>query len=115
MVPRYSLRASRQLAQARQFHVSPRQHQADAVLSSRWLTDLKAEAKQRSGSGSQGQKDAATNVLQRVERDWLALLAGSEGFLTASNLRGLDNYPVAWGEMVRKTVNCRTRLTTSRT
>lgn len=92
----------------RQFHASPRRHQSGAppaaatetVLGSRWLSDLRAEAERLSSEGK-GKEAAAREVLRRIEGGWLELLAGSEGFLVERDLRGLDNYPVAWGEMVR--------------
>lgn len=39
-------------------------------------------------------------VLRQLARDWRELLAGSEGFLTGSDRRGLWRHQVVWGDMV---------------
>jgi hypothetical protein len=43
----------------------------------------------------------AGNILQRIARDWRELIAGSEGYLTDEQRRGLYRQTVAWGEMNR--------------
>ncbi|KAL9601149.1 MAG: hypothetical protein Q9219_002748 [cf. Caloplaca sp. 3 TL-2023] len=45
------------------------------------------------------QIDEAGKILRILTRDWLELLAGSEGFLVDSRRAGLEKYQVAWGEM----------------
>lgn len=39
-------------------------------------------------------------ILQEIAQDWRGLIAGSEGFLTEENRRGLFRQEVVWGEMV---------------
>lgn len=39
-------------------------------------------------------------ALQELARDWRELLAGSEGFLTGRDRRGLWRHQVVWGDMV---------------
>lgn len=46
------------------------------------------------------QTSEAGSILQEVLADWRELLAGSEGFLTGQEYRGLYRQEVVWGEMV---------------
>ena len=46
------------------------------------------------------QASEAGSILQEVSSDWRELLAGSEGFLTGQEYRGLYRQEVVWGEMV---------------
>lgn len=41
----------------------------------------------------------AGSILKTLAHDWRALLAGSEGFLTSRERRGLYRHSVVWGEM----------------
>jgi hypothetical protein len=41
----------------------------------------------------------AAKVLETVARDWRELVAGSEGFLTCEERRGLYRHACVWGEM----------------
>lgn len=50
------------------------------------------------------QTSEAASILQEVSSDWRELLAGSEGFLTSQEYRGLYRQEVVWGEMVGYTV-----------
>ena len=50
------------------------------------------------------QTSEAASILQEVLSDWRELLAGSEGFLTSQEYRGLYRQEVVWGEMVGYTV-----------
>lgn len=38
-------------------------------------------------------------ILAEIARDWRELVAGSEGFLTGPDRRGLYRQEVVWGEM----------------
>ncbi|UNI15905.1 hypothetical protein JDV02_002391 [Purpureocillium takamizusanense] len=71
-----------------------------AVLNPRWLGDLRSRIKQ-SLSRAQSENDAAPlrEQLDRLDRQWVDLLAGREGFLTEPRWRGLDKHSVAWGDM----------------
>ena len=40
-------------------------------------------------------------ILKAVCSEWRDLVAGSEGFLTAENRRGVSGRAVEWGDMVR--------------
>lgn len=44
------------------------------------------------------QTDEAGSILREIARDWRELLAGSEGFLTSKERRGLYRQEVVWGE-----------------
>jgi hypothetical protein len=43
----------------------------------------------------------AGSILQEMSSEWRELVAGSEGFLTGEEYRGLYRHEVVWGEMVR--------------
>ena len=49
---------------------------------------------------SPAQTQEAGSILQEVATDWRELVAGSEGFLTGKEYRGLFRQEVVWGEMV---------------
>lgn len=46
------------------------------------------------------QTQEAASILQEIAADWRDLVAGSEGFLTGQQWRGLYRQEVVWGEMV---------------
>ena len=47
------------------------------------------------------QADEACGILRTLALDWRELVAGSEGFLTGKERRGLHRHQVVWGDMVR--------------
>jgi hypothetical protein len=47
------------------------------------------------------QTQVAGSILKETSSDWRELVAGSEGFLTGKEWRGLYRQEVVWGEMVR--------------
>jgi hypothetical protein len=47
------------------------------------------------------QTQVAGSILKEISSDWRELVAGSEGFLTGKEWRGLYRQEVVWGEMVR--------------
>jgi hypothetical protein len=49
---------------------------------------------------TQPQVREAGAILQELSHDWRELVAGSEGFLTGEDRRGLFRQDVVWGEMV---------------
>lgn len=71
------------------------------ALNPRWLSDLRSRIK-RSLSRCQSEQDASPlrEQLERLDRQWVDLLAGREGFLTEPRWRGLNKHSVAWGDMV---------------
>ncbi|KZM22649.1 uncharacterized protein EKO05_0009687 [Ascochyta rabiei] len=69
-------------------------------LSPRWLSDVRARIGKCIMFGiDDAQTSKAGSILQEVSSDWRELLAGSEGFLTGQEYRGLYRHEVAWGEM----------------
>ena len=46
------------------------------------------------------QLDDAISILKEIARDWRELLAGSQGYVTDRDRRGLFRQAVVWGEMV---------------
>ncbi|KAJ4984929.1 hypothetical protein SVAN01_09623 [Stagonosporopsis vannaccii] len=76
---------------------------ATEKLSPRWLSDVRARIGKCIMFGiNDAQTSEAGSILQQVSSDWRELLAGSEGFLTGQEYRGLYRQEVVWGEMVRK-------------
>ena len=72
---------------------------ATASLSPRWLSDVKQRIGKCIIFGLQPeQKTEAGAILDEICRDWRELLAGSEGFLTSPQRRGLFRRRVIWGE-----------------
>ncbi|KAF4253757.1 hypothetical protein CNMCM8812_007877 [Aspergillus fumigatus] len=69
-------------------------------IDSRWLTMVKRRIGKCMMFGLKPpQVEEAGNILQRIARDWRELIAGSEGYLTDEQRRGLYRQRVAWGEM----------------
>ncbi|KAF1946571.1 hypothetical protein EJ02DRAFT_450310 [Clathrospora elynae] len=73
---------------------------ATAALSPRWLSDVKTRIGKCINFGiSPAQVGEAGSILQEIAVDWRELVAGSEGFLTGKQHRGLYRQEVVWGEM----------------
>ncbi|KAF2260964.1 hypothetical protein CC78DRAFT_536000 [Lojkania enalia] len=73
---------------------------ATASLNPRWLADLRARIGKCISFGLKAeQTKEAGSILQEIALDWRGLVAGSEGFLTEKNRRGLYRQEVVWGEM----------------
>ncbi|KAH1495871.1 hypothetical protein KXV74_001146 [Aspergillus fumigatus] len=69
-------------------------------IDSRWLTMVKRRIGKCMMFGLKPpQVEEAGYILQRIARDWRELIAGSEGYLTDEQRRGLYRQRVAWGEM----------------
>ena len=69
--------------------------------SSRWLQDLHGRIGRCIQFGLRTEElQLAGKVLAELCRDWRELIAGSEGFLTDKDHRGLYRQEVVWGEMV---------------
>ncbi|KAI9681474.1 MAG: hypothetical protein M1817_002758 [Caeruleum heppii] len=72
-----------------------------AALPSKWLSDQKKRIGRCIMFGLKGdQADWAGSLSMQIGRDWRELVAGTEGFLTAKERRGLFRHAVVWGEMV---------------
>jgi hypothetical protein len=77
---------------------------ATAALPPRWLSELKSRIGKCIDFGiNDAQTAEAGAILQQTSNDWRELVAGSEGFLTSREYRGLFRQEVVWGEMVRST------------
>lgn len=84
-----------------QYRFSSTSTPATDKLSPRWLSDVRARIGKCIMFGiDDAQTTEAGSILQEVSRDWRELLAGSEGFLTGQEYRGLYRQEVVWGEMV---------------
>ncbi|EMD00101.1 hypothetical protein BAUCODRAFT_40694, partial [Baudoinia panamericana UAMH 10762] len=71
-----------------------------AHLSPRWLSDVKQRIGRCITFGLDPQQtDKAGRILKQLALDWRELVAGSEGFLTDPQRRGLFRQEVVWGEM----------------
>ncbi|GAM82360.1 hypothetical protein ANO11243_003390 [Dothideomycetidae sp. 11243] len=73
---------------------------SSAAPSPKWLSELPARiGKCLTFGTTEAQTRDATEVLRAVASDWRELMAGSEGFLTGSDRRGLYRQSVVWGDM----------------
>ncbi|KAI1618498.1 thioesterase-like superfamily-domain-containing protein [Exophiala viscosa] len=73
--------------------------ESDKAPSPRWLSDTKARIGKCITFGmSKSLVDEAGQVLGVLGRDWRALTAGSEGFLTDPRRAGLHRHKIVWGE-----------------
>jgi hypothetical protein len=82
-------------------HVRFQSTAATAALSPRWLSDVRARIGKCIMFGIDGaQVREAASILQEISTDWRELVAGSEGYLTGKEWRGLYRQEVVWGEMV---------------
>lgn len=73
----------------------------DGALSPRWLSDFQARLKKLPVEKlPPAVKFAADGLQMEIDKKWLDLMAGSEGFLTTPRWRGLNSHAVAWGDMV---------------
>jgi hypothetical protein len=93
-----SIRKSYQLRRSIREYASA-ETPATAALSPRWLSDVKQRIGKCITFGlRQEQKTEAAAILDEICIDWRELLAGSEGFLTSPQRRGLFRRRVIWGE-----------------
>ena len=77
---------------------------ATVLLSPRWLFDLRSRVGKCIMFGLQPEQTReAGSIVQEIAADWRELIAGSEGFLTSKDRRGLYRQEVVWGEMVYST------------
>ncbi|KAF1817646.1 hypothetical protein P152DRAFT_25632 [Eremomyces bilateralis CBS 781.70] len=80
---------------------SPAESQALTAHHPRWLSALKERIGTCICFGmNTAQVGEASEILKELSRDWRELVAGSEGYLTAEDRRGLWRHRVVWGEMV---------------
>ncbi|KAF2773811.1 hypothetical protein EJ03DRAFT_340691 [Teratosphaeria nubilosa] len=76
------------------------QPSSTAALSPRWLSEVKQRIGKCITFGLKPQQvSEASAVIQEISRDWRELSAGSEGFLTGPDRRGLYKQEIVWGEM----------------
>ncbi|KAH6637621.1 thioesterase-like superfamily-domain-containing protein [Boeremia exigua] len=91
---------SQSLARPLHHRFSSSKTPATEKLSPRWLSDVRARIGKCIMFGiNDAQTSEAGSILQEVTSDWRELLAGSEGFLTGQEYRGLYRQEVVWGEM----------------
>jgi hypothetical protein len=84
-----------------QTFIRPADSPAQEKLSPRWLSDVKSRIGECIIFGLQPQQvEKAGAILKEITQDWRELIAGSEGFLTGPDRRGLYRRKVIWGEMV---------------
>jgi hypothetical protein len=99
--PRANIPVPTRVPRPPQCRFSSTQASATEKLSPRWLSDVRARIGKCIMFGiNDAQTSEAGSILQEVSADWRELLAGSEGFLTGQEYRGLYRQEVVWGEMV---------------
>lgn len=76
------------------------------AVSSKWLTNLQSRMRAcQQSSGLNGEDTTyLREQLESLDREWLKLSTGREGFLTDERWRGLNQFPVHWGDQVHDTL-----------
>ena len=73
--------------------------EAKNAISPRWLSATKARIGRCISFGMSSQAvDEAGQLLEVLGRDWRALVAGSEGYLTSEKRAGVNKQHIVWGE-----------------
>jgi hypothetical protein len=80
----------------------PPQASENGAINPRWLSELQGRLK-RSLSLKITPEKAQTvkDRLAYLDKNWLMLSAGREGFLAEPERRGVDGHAIQWGDMVR--------------
>ncbi|KAH0522622.1 hypothetical protein TsFJ059_006444 [Trichoderma semiorbis] len=72
----------------------------NGAVNSRWLSDLQKRLKQSLSLKIAPKKvDEVKERLAYLDKNWLELSAGREGYLVDPERRGLDRHMVQWGDM----------------
>ncbi|KAL7801043.1 Thioesterase/thiol ester dehydrase-isomerase [Trichoderma afarasin] len=72
----------------------------NGAVNSRWLSDLQKRLKQSLSLKIAPKKvDEVRERLAYLDKNWLELSAGREGYLVDPERRGLDRHMVQWGDM----------------
>ncbi|KAL5093381.1 hypothetical protein Trisim1_011185 [Trichoderma cf. simile WF8] len=72
----------------------------NGAVNSRWLSDLQKRLKQSLSLKIEPKKaDEVKERLAYLDKNWLELSAGREGYLVDPERRGLDRHMVQWGDM----------------
>ncbi|UKZ61812.1 uncharacterized protein TrAtP1_003070 [Trichoderma atroviride] len=81
----------------------PPQASENGAINPRWLSDLQGRLT-KSLSLKLSPEDAGTvkDRLAYLDKNWLVLSAGREGFLAEPERRGVDGHAIQWGDMVRR-------------
>jgi hypothetical protein len=78
------------------------QSSENGAINSRWLSDLQGRLnKSLSLKIAPVKVDEVRERLAYLDKNWLELSAGREGFLADLERRGINGHAVQWGDMVR--------------
>lgn len=80
----------------------PPQASENGAVNPRWLSELQGRLKK--SLSLQLTPEKAETVKERLaylDKNWLMLSAGREGFLAEAERRGVDGHAIQWGDMVR--------------
>lgn len=89
--------ASVAAATSRAFHTT-RPAEKNHAKNPRWLSEVNQRLKRYQEPDVKPlQYQKAKDLSHHLQTNWLELLAGGEGYLTAKEWRGLDKHHVAWG------------------
>lgn len=74
----------------------------NGAVNPRWLSDLQGRLKKSLSLKIVPEKAASVkDRLAYLDKNWLMLSAGREGFLAEPERRGVDGHAIQWGDMVR--------------
>lgn len=105
-----AVRAARPLS-ARSFMTTSRlsaatpspQASENGAINPRWLSELQGRLKKSLALKITPEKaQTVKDRLAYLDKNWLMLSAGREGFLAEPERRGVDGHAIQWGDMVRK-------------
>lgn len=80
----------------------PPQASENGAVNPRWLSELQGRlTKSLSLELAPEKAETVKDRLAYLDKNWLMLSAGREGFLADPERRGVDGHAIQWGDMVR--------------
>lgn len=74
----------------------------NGAINPRWLSELQHRLKKSLSLQLAPEKaETVKDRLAYLDKNWLMLSAGREGFLAEPERRGVDGHAIQWGDMVR--------------
>lgn len=81
----------------------PPQALENGAINPRWLSELQGRLKKSLSLKLTPEKaETVKDRLAYLDKNWLMLSAGREGFLAEAERRGVDGHAIQWGDMVRR-------------
>lgn len=83
------------------FRLAEKQVQPAAVSNSRWLTDIRKRMQKLSTDTLDAtSKESLAGWKAYLDKNWLLLSAGRDGFIMDEEWWGMVNHQIFWGDMV---------------